>query len=404
MGQIRVLHVVTDSISAVLMRGQLAYLKSSGFDVALASSPGDELERTARREGCSTFGVPMKREISPVSDLCSLFKICMVLRKFRPHICNTGTPKAGLLTGIAAWLTRVPCRVYTLRGLRLETARGPRRLILRMAETVACLCANRVICVSTSLRDVAIALGLVPRAKTVLLGMGSSNGVDTGRFEATAEMAAQAAKLRQSLRIQPGQPVIGFVGRLTRDKGVPELVAAYQTIRSEMPEAILLLVGDYEEGDPVPSTTRDAIESEGGIRHVGGTPQIDPYYHVMNVFVLPTYREGLPNTVLEAQAAALPVVTTMATGAVDAVEGGVTGLLTPVGDAGKLAEAILSLLSNPSRMRLMGQLGRDRVLREFRNEVVWEKLASLYRTMLHEHGYALPSSSNMEDVRCAQTP
>ena len=400
MGQIKVLHVVTDSMSTVLMRGQLAYLKSIGFDPALASSPGEELERSARREGCAAFGIPMKREISPFADLSSLFQMCRLLRRIRPVVCNSGTPKAGLLAGIAAWLTRVPCRVYTLRGLRLETAKGFKKIILRIAETVACLCANRVICVSASLRERAIALGLVPRAKTVLLGLGSSNGVDHARFEATAEMAARAAELRQRLKIQPGQPVIGFAGRLTRDKGVPELVAAFQAVRNKLPEAILLLVGDFEEGDPVPRATRDSIELDPWIRHVTSTPQIEFYYHVMSVFVLPTYREGLPNTVLEAQAAGLPVVTTMATGAIDAIEGGVTGLLAPVGDADKLAEAILLLLSSPAWMQSMGQLGRERVLREFRSEVVWEKLASLYRIMLHEHGYALPSSSGLEDVRC----
>ena len=404
MGQMKVMHVVTDSISTVLMRGQIAYLQANGFDLTLVSSPGDDLERTARREGCSVFSVPMRREISPISDLLSFFKMCKILLAIKPLICNSGTPKAGLLTGIAGWLTRVPCRVYTLRGLRMETAKGLRKAILRIAEKATCLCADRVVCVSASLRERAIALRLVPRTKTVLLGLGSSNGVDPDRFEPTAERAAQAAVLRENLGIQPSQPVIGFVGRLTRDKGVQELVAAFQTIREELSEAILLLVGDYEAGDPVPDATRDAIESEAGILHVSNSSQIEIYYHAMNVFVLPTYREGLPNTVLEAQAAGLPVITTMATGAVDAIEGGTTGLFTSVGDAGKLAEAVLSLLRAPDKMQLMGQKGRERVLREFRSEVVWEGLASLYRTMLREHGYSLPASPDVEDMRCPQAP
>lgn len=404
MAGIRVLHVVTDSMSTVLMRGQLAYLRTSGFDPVLASSPGDGLEQAARYEGCQAFGVQMKREIAPVSDLLSLFEICRLLRELKPLICNAGTPKAGLLTGIAGWLSRVPCRVYTLRGLRLETEKGPRKVILKCAERAACFCADRVVCVSPSLRERAISLRLVPRAKTVLLGLGSGNGVDPGRFEPTEERAVQAEELRRGLRICPGQLVIGFVGRLTRDKGVPELVEAFQTIRGDFPEAILLLVGDYEDGDPVPPATRDFIESDPAIRHVGNNPQIELYYHVMHVFVLPTFREGMPITVLEAQAAGLPVVTTRATGAVDSIEDGVTGLLTPVGDASKLAEAVVSLLSNPARMHAMGRLGRERVLRSFKNEIVWEQLASLYRTMLREHGYVSPSDSALEDVRCPRTP
>ena len=135
--RISVLHAVTDSMSTVLMRGQLAYLKTAGFDPALLSSPGKELEEIGRREGYPVFGVAMRRDISPLSDLRSLFEILRLLRRIKPVICNSGTPKAGLLVGLAAWLTRVPCRVYTLRGLRLETAKGVKRMILTITERAA---------------------------------------------------------------------------------------------------------------------------------------------------------------------------------------------------------------------------------------------------------------------------
>jgi len=401
--RISVLHAVTDSMSTVLMRGQLAYLKSDGFDPILLSSPGKELDQIGVREGYPVFGVAMKREISILSDLRALFQLCRFLNQKKPIICNSGTPKAGLLVGLAAWLTRVPCRVYTLRGLRLETATGIKRAILTITEKVACFSAHRVVCVSASLREQAIALGLVARSKAVLLGAGSSNGVDPGRFEFTEEKAALAMGLRKSLGISPSQLVIGFAGRFTRDKGLHELVAAFRLIRERFPEAVLLLVGDYEAGDPVAENVRSAIEAEQGIYRVGFTPDIDLYYRVMNVFVLPTHREGFPNTVLEAQASGLPVVTTSATGAVDAIEDGVTGQVVPVGDVDRLSKSVLSLLSDPSKMRLMGRLGRDRVVREFRSEIVWKALASLYRRMLQERGYLVPTECRVETVRCAQT-
>ena len=276
-------------------------------------------------------------------------------------------------------------------------------MILTITEKMACFSAHRVVCVSASLRERAIALGLVARPKTVLLAAGSGNGVDPSRFELTPEKMALAAALRQDLGIRPNQPVIGFAGRFTRDKGLPELIAAFQLIRREVPETVLLLVGNYEEGDRVPEDIREVIESDPAIHHVGFTSQIELYYLVMTIFVLPTHREGFPNTVLEAQAAGLPVVTTFGTGAVDAIDDGITGLLTPVGDAGKLAEAVLSLLSDPIRMQLMGRLGRERVRRDFRNETVWEALASLYRAMLQERGYPLPAANRVEAMRCAQT-
>lgn len=401
-GRIIVLNAVTDSMSTVLMRGQLAYLKANGFDPALLSSPGKELKHIGDQEGVPVFSVSMRREISPLRDLRSFFEIWRLLRKVKPAICNSGTPKAGLLVGLAAWLNHVPYRVYTLRGLRLETAKGLKKIILRITETIACSSAHRVVCVSSSLRERAIALRLVAPSKTILLGAGSSNGVDVSRFEPTPERLTLAAALRQSLAILPDQPVIGFAGRFTRDKGLPELVAAFQLIRQELHEAVLLLIGNFEEGDPVPDETRDVIKQHPGIRHVRSTSQIEQYYLVMNVFALPTHREGFPNTVLEAQAAELPVITTNATGAVDSIEDGITGVLTPVGDPDRLSKAVLQLLSDPTKLQAMGRLGRERVLRKFRNETVWGAMVSLYRVMLEERGYSLPVGSYVETERCAK--
>lgn len=402
-GRILVLHAVTDSLSTLLMRGQLAYLQESGFDVALLSSPGKETGQIKASGKYAVFTVPMQRQIAPLRDLKSLFNISLLLHKIRPVLCNAGTPKAGLLVGIAAWFTRVPCRIYTLRGLRLETASGLTRKILVLTEKIACFCAHRVICVSPSLRDQAVSKGLVPRRKTVLLGAGSSNGVNVARFAPTPEKRELAAKLRDELGILSYQKVVGFAGRITRDKGIPELIEAFQIVRKQLPETVLLLVGDYEEGDPVPLSTRDAISSEPSIHCVNFTSQMDLYYLTMNLFVLPTHREGFPNTVLEAQAMGLPVVTTVATGAIDAIQDGITGLLTPVADPHKLAETIVALLSDPDKMQKMGKAGRERVLRDFKNEVIWEALSSLYRNLLQEQGYRFPADPHVEAAQCAQT-
>jgi glycosyltransferase involved in cell wall biosynthesis len=392
-GRIRILHAVTASISVVLMRGQLSYLRSVGFDPGLLSSPGRELTETGELERFAVVGLPMKREIAPIADLRSLIRLVSLLRRIRPVICNAGTPKAGLLVGLAARITRIPCRIYTLRGLRLETAKGGTRMLLTVTEKLACSCAHRVVCVSPSLQRRVIDLGIAPPSKTIVLGAGSSNGVEVSRFEPTPEKTALAAALRDTLGIKTHQPVIGFAGRLTRDKGIPELLTAFELIRHKMPESVLLLVGDYESGDPVPAEIRQRIESDPAICQVAFTSQIELYYHLMTVFVLPTYREGFPNTVLEAQAARLPVVTTTATGAADAIEDGVTGSLIPVGDSSRLADAVLAVLLDPGKKQSMGNLGKERVLRQFSNQAVWQSLASLYASMLRERGYAMPEYS-----------
>ena len=396
---IAVLHAITDPTSIVLVRGQLAWLRSNGFEPSLLCSPGHNLDRIAAEENIPVFPIPMSREISPFSDLHSFISICSLLRRVRPLICNAGTPKAGLLVGLAAWLTRVPCRIYTLRGLRLETAAGFKRALLTVTEKISCFTAHRVICVSPSLRERAIRLKLVPPHKAALLGAGSSNGVDSLRFALTPQKAALAADLRANLGIPPDRLVIGFAGRLTRDKGIAELVAAFRCVHEILPETVLMLVGDYEAGDPIPAEIQNTIESNPAIYRAPFNSQVDYYYTLMDLFVLPTHREGFPNTVLEAQATGLPVITTTATGAIDSIEDGVTGLLVPAGDVRTLTEAIVSLLSDPIRMQSMGSLGRDRVLRNFKNEIIWEALVSLYRTMLHERGYPCPSPATTEEMK-----
>jgi glycosyltransferase involved in cell wall biosynthesis len=380
--RIDVVHAVTASLSLVLLKGQLSYLRKAGFHPAALCSPGPEIAKVRAEESIPVVTVNMEREISPFRDLISLIRLWRALREVRPAICNAGTPKAGLLVGLAAYLSRIPCRVYTLRGLRLETTTGLKRTILLITERIACGCAHRVICVSPSLRQRVVKLGLVSGEKAVVLASGSSNGVDPSRFALTTEKLEKASHLRRTLGIGPGQPVIGFVGRFTRDKGVPELLAAFQLVREKVPDAVLLLVGSYEPGDPVPPETRVALESEPNIVRVEFTANVDLYYLVMDIFALPTHREGFPNTVLEAQASERPVVTTRATGAIDSIEDGATGLLIPVGSSVALAEALKRLLTDRSLAVQFGQAGRRRVLREFARERVWSALADEYISLL----------------------
>src|SRR5260221_10800481 len=218
----------------------------------------------------------------------------------------------GLLGGIAAGLARVPCRVYTLRGLRWETASGPKRALLKLTEWIACRCAHRVICVSSSVREKLLAAHASLRQRTVVFGAGSSNGVDTRRFAPRSQNQTNAATLRAQLKIPPDALVIGFVGRLTRDKGVCELYEAHTRLRRQFPLLRLLLVGDFEAGDPLPTEVHRSIDSDSSVIRPGFVIDIADYYRVMDVFSLPTYREGFPTVALEAQAAGVPVVTSTA--------------------------------------------------------------------------------------------
>jgi len=380
------MHAVTASATTPLMHGQLRFLCESGCEVVLLSSPGEDLADTAAREGVRSIPVPMEREIAPLKDLGSLWRLWRVIRQVKPTLVNVGTAKAGLLGGLAAWLARVPCRVYTIHGLRLETLRGLKRWILVRTERIACRCAHRVLCVSDSVRARAIELGLVDPSRAVVLGPGSFNGVDASRFAPTPERIADAAALREQLDFPQRAPVIGFVGRLTRDKGIPELMEAFAQLRLRFPEARLLVLGRYEAADPIPQEVRQAIEADPHVFHAGHVSDPSVYYQVMDLLVLPTYREGFPTVVLEASAAGKPVVATRATGARDAVVDGVTGLLVPVGDAPALAEALARLLADPELARTMGRAGQQRVAREFSREQVCARLAGFYHDLMEERG------------------
>ena len=334
----RLLFVFTSSLSVAFYFELYDYLQRQGFDVSVISSAGVELD-LARLEGASVYAVQMQREISPFDDLVSLWQLWRVIRKIRPDIINVGTPKAGLLGGLAALMAGVPRRIYTLHGLRLETTQGWSRKLLTFTEQLACSCAHQVRCVSSSLRKRAIDLRLVEPGKAQVVGPGTCRGVHTGKYRASDETRRDSLILRRKLGIAEGTLVLGFVGRFTRDKGIVELYEAFTQLRAAYSNLRLLMVGDFEEGDPVSPKMRARIESDLTVIRPGFVTDVASYLCTMDVLALPTYREGFPGVVLEAQASSVPVVTTDATGAIDSLVDGVTGIQTQVGHVGALAAA-----------------------------------------------------------------
>lgn len=386
-------YVTTHAISAEnLMNGQLTFLRERGFDITVIAAPSESLDVVREREQVATIPLTIEREISPVADARTLVKLCGILRRLRPDIVNAGTPKAGLLGMIAAKLTGVPVRLYTLRGLRLETTSGFKERLLATTERIASSCARQVICVGESLRQEYVRRKLAPARKTTVLRCGSSNGVNAARFQFSPDQFLRIGQLRESLSIPPLAPVIGFVGRLTRDKGIVDLHEAFLRLLDEFPDLRLVLIGWPEEGDPVPAEIWQSIEQHPQIIRTGAIKDPALYYGLFDVFVFPSYREGFPNVPMEAAAAGVPVVGYQATGTLDAVRDGVTGTLVPLQDSAALAEATASYLRNPLLRRRHGEAGRNRVLRDFRREDIWQALSDLYGHWLRERGLPLPIS------------
>jgi glycosyltransferase involved in cell wall biosynthesis len=232
------------------------------------------------------------------------------------------------------------------------------------------------------LRQAVISNRLAHPAKTVVLASGSANGVDAGQFALTPERRLAALQKRRELGISKTAPVIGFVGRLVRDKGVVELAEAYSQLRQSRPYLHLLLVGPYESLDPLPQHTRQAIERDPQVIHAGLVSEPAVYYHIIDVLVLPSHREGFPTVILEAGAAGKPVVATAATGCLDAVLDGVTGCLTPVGDVEALSQAVARLLDDPDEARRKGLAGQQRAVADFSQAALWSAQLQLYLAML----------------------
>lgn len=373
------------------MDGQARFLRERGFDVHAISAPDPLLDKFARRENVPVHEVPMQRPITPMADVRSLHHLCRVLSELQPDIIHTATPKAGLLGMLAGEWCRAPVKIYHAAGLRWWTLRGATRSIVMTAQRTAFALADVVLCVSPSVRDAIIDRGLVRPERTKVLGCGHDNGIDVdGKFHPDRISPDLRKATRDRLEIPDDAVVFGFLGRLVRDKGIEELAEAWMRLRDELPALHLLLVGEFEDDDPVSPETRHLLNNDPRVHFPGWVDDVIPMYAAMDVCVLPSHREGLPTIALEAGALQIPLITTDAIGCVDAVQDGVTGMQIRVGDSAALADTIHQYCDDPDLRRQHGVAAREHIHSRFRHEVIWEAVYEEYVTLLGERGLPLP--------------
>lgn len=353
-----------------------ALLSNSGWDVHLVSHPVREAQ-IAIPENVTFHGIPMARKPSIGSDLRSLFLWLRVLKKTNPTIVAIGTPKASLLGIFAAWALQVPRRVYVLRGLRLETTSGIFRGLLYLIERLTAACSTHILAVSHSLAAKYVRLGICPAAKITVLGSGSSHGVDTKRF--SPGLPKELKKQRMQLGLAPKVPVLGFVGRFSKDKGAEAIFATRKKLAESNIDHEILIVGPVEDSQEI----LDELNSWGRpVKSVGEVDNVEDFYPLMTVLLLPTKREGFPNVVLEAGAAAVPSVTTSVTGAVDSVIHGETGYLVETGSDEAFAEAVKTLVQDLGTLYKLGEAARKRIIQEFEEIQVCRMHMAYYTKLL----------------------
>lgn len=375
--------VVTVPMSfATLLEGQPRTL-AKNFDVSLVCGPGsgDFMSRVHDQEGILPHAVSLTRQISPKEDLRALAELTAFFLRTKPDIVQTYTPKAGLVGMMAARLARVPIRVHGVVGMPLMEATGKRAAILQMTERFTYANATHLTSNSTGLRDW-MREHLTSRPITVI-GNGSINGVDVQRFADTESAEAKRAR-REELGIGEDDPVFLFVGRIVRDKGIEELVAAFTRLVGDHPSAKLLLVGDYEpELDPVAPPVDEAIRTHPAIVKTGFVRDVRPYLGIADVFVLPSYREGLPNSLIEAGSMGIPSIATDINGCNEVIVPGDNGVLVPKKDAAALEHEMRRMIDDPKHRERLKKQSRPSIVRRFsQTDFFWPEVERTYERFL----------------------
>ena len=370
----------------VLLKGQLRFMASNGFDVKGVSSEGEELREVHENEGIAVEAITMSRKITPFQDLKSLWEMWNFLRKEKPQIVHTHTPKAGIIGMLAARLAGVPHRLHTVAGLPLMEATGTKRKILNFVERLTYSSATRVYPNSKGLYDFILQNNFTQSNKLKIIANGSSNGIDTTFFSPDQVTEIERVTLREKLSIQPDDFVFVFVGRIVSDKGINELIKAFselQTVENKPTGIKLLLVGGLENDlDPLNPETLAEINQNKDIISVGFQQDVRSFFAIADALVFPSYREGFPNVVMQAGAMGLPSIVSDINGCNEIIIEGENGLIIPPKNVEKLKEKMLTLAKDKNLYTKLKGNSRRMIENRYEQSVVWNALLEEYEGLL----------------------
>ncbi|WP_312322419.1 glycosyltransferase family 4 protein [Soonwooa sp.] len=383
MSKPKLIRVTTVPISLEKLLGKQLSFMDQHFDLTAVSADASALVEVGKKLGVKSYPVEMTRQITPVQDLKALWKMYRFLKSERPDVIHSHTPKAGLVSMLAAKLAGVPHRLHTVAGLPLMEAQGLKRKILMLVEQLTYTAATHVYPNSKGLSDFILENKLTTSSKLKVIANGSSNGIDTTYFDKDNLDQNDLLVLKKSLKIEDDDKVFIFVGRLVCDKDLNELIEAFDELGKDNVKTKLILVGTFEdELDPLQTSTLEKIKSNSNIINVGWQTDVRPYLAIADILTFPSYREGFPNVVMQAGAMGLASIVSNINGCNEIIIEYKNGLIIPVKNKKVLAEAMQKLLNDQALLNSLKTNARPMIVDRYQQQVVWDALLTEYKSLL----------------------
>jgi glycosyltransferase involved in cell wall biosynthesis len=383
MRQIKVCHIAnTDKVVKFLLLPQLKFLIKENYDVYTVCSSGKWTEYI-EQEGVKVKNIKIRRKISPIEDLVSFFRLFFYFKKEKFDIVHTHTPKPSLLGQSAAKLAGVPIVIDTIHGLYFHKNSPPlKRKFFVFIQKLATSCSTLIFSQNKEDIETLVKEKIAELKKIRYLG----NGIDIEKFDAKKFSPEFIGHKKEELNIPADFKVVGIVARLVEEKGYLDLFNALKTVLKVFPKTVLLAIGpeEPEKKDAVNPKIVEDYNIESNVVFLGERSDVEEIYPLMDVFVLPSYREGFPRSILEAMAEKLPIVATDIRGCREEIENNKNGILVPVKNSEKLAEAIIYLFNDSKKAKMFGENARERVEKYFSEDIVFDKIKKEYHKLIKE--------------------
>lgn len=366
-----------------LLKGQMSFMSKNGFDVIMISADGQELNDVIESEKCKHFIVPFTRKITIIKDLYATYKLYRILIREKPDIVHTHTPKAGIVGMLASYFARVPARLHTVAGLPLVETTGFKRFILNFVERLTYRCSTMVYPNSFGLKEIILKNRFTTKNKLRIIGNGSSNGIDTSYFDSELFSSLENNTLKSELGVEINDFVFIFVGRVVSDKGINELVEAFDRFCLLEQDIKLLIVGPLEdELDPLNEQTKLLINNNVKIISVGYQHDVRPYFAISDSLVFPSYREGFPNVVMQAGAMGLPSIVSDINGCNEIIVNNINGLIIKVKSVQTIYDAMIKITSDKYLFNKFRLNSRDSIKIKYEREAFWGMLLNEYEDLI----------------------